>query len=264
SRRGEPDGPGIGPWAGSWRTAENAAESVLRRLLGSGEAARPDGRGQMVDVVDAGWAEPLCELAVCARVFALVPGDASIVVSSSMPVRDLESVALRRDRPPRVMANRGANGIDGVVSTALGVALGSRRATVAIVGDLAFLHDVSALVRAPGEDAPLTVVVVDNKGGGIFSFLEQAAALPPSRFELLFGTPQATDVVSVASGFGWPVSEVGGSGDDDLDRVLDEAVAGGSASVVRVTVPDRWDNVDRHARTNATAAHAVDAALSLD
>ena len=100
----------------------------------------------------------------------------TLVVSSSMPVRDVEAFGSPRADPPRVLANRGANGIDGVVSTALGVALATGP-TVALVGDLAFLHDVSALVGSAEDREALTVVVADNGGGGIFSFLPQAARL---------------------------------------------------------------------------------------
>ena len=78
---------------------------------------------------------------------------------------------------------------------------------MALVGDLAFLHDVSALVRAEGLTAPLTVVVADNGGGGIFSFLDPASALDADAFDALFGTPQTADVAAVAAGFGWPVDE---------------------------------------------------------
>jgi len=154
-----------------------------------------------------------------------------------------------------VLANRGANGIDGVVSTALGVAL-SRGQTTALVGDLAFLHDVSALVGRADERPPLTVVVADNAGGGIFSFLPQADRLPGERFERLFGTPQANDPAAVARGFGWEVIEIAG---DDWSTALDAALTpqvGGRVVVVRL--PDRRANVAVHDRVNTAIVEAVD------
>ena len=125
-----------------------------------------------------------------------------------MPIRDLEWFAEPEAVAPRVLANRGANGIDGVVSTALGVAAsmvaprrGGRR-TIGLLGDLAFLHDVSGLVNLPA--VPCTFVVVDNGGGGIFSFLPQAGDVEEATFEALFGTPPTSDVVSVAAASGFP------------------------------------------------------------
>ncbi len=176
-----------------------------------------------------------------------------------MPVRDLESYADRRSAPPRVLANRGANGIDGVVSTACGVALATAGPTLALVGDLAFLHDISALVRADGFAPDLTVVVADNRGGGIFSFLEVATALEEERFDALFGTPQSPDVAEVAAGLGWPVDDIGGdAGADALDDALGRRLAGPGPSVIRVRLPARADNVARHARLNEAIAAAVD------
>ena len=105
------------------------------------------------------------------------------------------------DGAARAHSNRGANGIDGVVSTALGRALGGRP-TVVLVGDIAFVHDSNALVALPPRGADLRIVVIDNDGGGIFSFLPQATALPSDRFEQLFGTPHGTDIEALAGAHG--------------------------------------------------------------
>jgi 2-succinyl-5-enolpyruvyl-6-hydroxy-3-cyclohexene-1-carboxylate synthase len=174
--------------------------------------------------------------------------DAAIMVSASMPVRDLEWFAPTLPAPPAVMANRGANGIDGVVSTALGIAASGRR-TFALLGDLAFLHDVSGLVNLP--DVPCTFVVLDNGGGGIFSFLPQAAALDPARFELLFGTPPSSDVGSVARAFGLTVHEVATVGE------LDTALNGPAPALVRVKVPGREENAALHEAVNQAVRLAL-------
>jgi 2-succinyl-5-enolpyruvyl-6-hydroxy-3-cyclohexene-1-carboxylate synthase len=145
------------------------------------------------------------------------------------------------------------------VSTAIGVAMAVGGPTVALVGDLAFLHDVSALVGGEGTDTGPTVVVADNRGGGIFSFLPPASALPRGTFEMLFGTPQAPDVTEVAAGFGWPVDEVADhAGAGRLEEVLAARVGSGSRSVVRVQLPDRTANADGHGELNEAIADAVD------
>jgi 2-succinyl-5-enolpyruvyl-6-hydroxy-3-cyclohexene-1-carboxylate synthase len=173
----------------------------------------------------------------------------------------VEAFVDRRSAPPRVLANRGANGIDGVVSTACGVALATEGPTVALVGDLAFLHDISALVRAEGFAPDLTVVVADNRGGGIFSFLEVAGTLEAQRFDTLFGTPQSPDVAEVAAGLGWPVDDVAqDAGAAVFDEALGRRLAGTGPSVIRVRLPSRVENVARHARLNEAIAEAVDGA----
>ena len=118
-----------------------------------------------------------------------------------MPVRDLEWYG----GPARGPRQPGANGIDGVVSTALGVAAGTP--TVALVGDIAFVHDAGALTALRRAAADLRIVVVDNDGGGIFSFLPQATS-SPKRFEQLFGTPHGTDVVALAAAHGLDAATV--------------------------------------------------------
>jgi 2-succinyl-5-enolpyruvyl-6-hydroxy-3-cyclohexene-1-carboxylate synthase len=239
---GGSDAVGGSGWAGAWGRADSAARSVVATVLGPGS--------------------PLTEPSLAHHLFAGAPEGSTLVVSSSMPIRDIEAYGLPRLQPPRVVANRGANGIDGVVSTALGVSLASGGPTVALVGDLAFLHDASALVRPRGFDPDLTVVVADNGGGGIFSFLDPATALEPAAFEHLFGTPQLPDVAAVAAGFGWPVDDVGI--DDGTDAFL-SALRGrsgtGGLSVIRVRLPGRPENVAVHRQVNAAIVEAVDATV---
>ncbi len=237
-------GSGGRPGAGeSWRTSWDEAEARARRAL--------------IRSIDEG--ATLTEPALARHLFASLPGGATMVVSSSMPVRDLEAFGLPRSDPPRVLANRGANGIDGVVSTALGVAAATAGPVVALVGDLAFLHDVSALVGPRGALPELTLVVADNRGGGIFSFLPAAGALEPVAFERLFGTPQGPDVADVARGFGWVVEDLGpAASPGDLRSSLDLAVGRGGNGLVRVVLPDRAANVTAHDRLNATVVAAVE------
>jgi 2-succinyl-5-enolpyruvyl-6-hydroxy-3-cyclohexene-1-carboxylate synthase len=224
-----------------------AKESWLDEWTGAEQRAQ-----WAIESESTGTNEPM----LARRLMASLPSHATLLVSSSMPVRDVEAFGAPRPDPVRTVANRGANGIDGVVSTALGVALATQGPTVAFVGDLAFLHDVSALVRSGPFSPSLTVVVADNDGGGIFSFLPPASALDAPTFDDLFGTPQAHDVASVAAGFGWPVDEV--SDLDDLEQALHRHMEAGALSVIVVRLPSRHDNLDHHGRINRAIVAAVD------
>lgn len=229
-------------WLKRWVTAETAAQLALGGVL-EAEAAERGGR--------------LSEPGVARNLLGMVGPETVVVTASSMPVRDLEWFSAPLDRPPRVVANRGANGIDGVTSTARGVAAATgARPVVALLGDLAFLHDVSGLVE--GTESPpgrCTLVVLDNGGGGIFSFLPQAGALDRERFEALFATPPSTSVAAVATGFGRPVAEV--LTEAELGAALVESVDRPGLSVVRVAVPDRPANVALHQRLHQAVAGAV-------
>jgi 2-succinyl-5-enolpyruvyl-6-hydroxy-3-cyclohexene-1-carboxylate synthase len=174
-------------WAGRWRAADDAAAAALAGLLGRTVATGgPDDGPALVT-------EPEVAALLAARVGA---GEA-LVVSSSMPVRDVEWYAPRR-AGLRVLANRGANGIDGVVSTAVGAALTSRPLPAwLLIGDLALLHDRNGLLGAARRSLRLRLVVVDNDGGGIFSFLPQAAAVGTETFERFFGTPHGVDLAAL-------------------------------------------------------------------
>jgi 2-succinyl-5-enolpyruvyl-6-hydroxy-3-cyclohexene-1-carboxylate synthase len=214
-------------WLESWRAYESAAQAAIDHALG----------------------DQLSEPAVARHLTRLAAAvDGTILASASMPMRDLEWYAPTLPVPVSVMANRGANGIDGVVSTAMGLAASGRR-TFALLGDLAFLHDVSGLVNLP--DLPVTVVVLDNGGGGIFSFLPQAATLEREQFELLFGTPPTSDVGAVARGFGLEVHDVTTMA--ELDMALNLA----APVLVRVKLPGRSENVALHNAINQAVGRAL-------
>lgn len=121
----------------------------------------------------------------------MLPEKAGLFVGNSMPIRDLDSFFHNNGKSIRVLANRGANGIDGTVSTALGAASVSSQPFYLVLGDLTFFHDLNGLLAAKLYNIDITIIVVNNNGGGIFSFLSQAEH--PKHFELLFGTPLDLD-----------------------------------------------------------------------
>jgi 2-succinyl-5-enolpyruvyl-6-hydroxy-3-cyclohexene-1-carboxylate synthase len=228
---------GRGAWARQWSAAEDMAQGAIEALL----------------AVEG----PLSEPGVARWLLRAMPPGASVVVSSSMPVRDVESWSSPR-ADVRVLANRGANGIDGVLSTAMGVAAaGSRGGVAALLGDLAFLYDAGALLIG-GRDGPgfdLDVVVIDNEGGGIFNFLPQAATQPGSRFERMWGTPQGADLPALARAYGAEVEEL-----SDMAHLASAAPGVGPGKGVRALVvrTNRAENVAVHGRLYA----AVDAAVA--
>ena len=179
--------------------------------------------------------------------------EVALVIGSSMPVRDVEWWARPRTVP--TFANRGVNGIDGVVSTALGVAAGS--AAIGLLGDITMLHDVSGLVDGVGANGGSCVlVVVDNDGGGIFSFLPQSKALEPATFERLFGTPRGHDLASIARAFGHQGFIV--TTRAELEQVIDGALTVPGLSVVVAKVPARNENVILHEAWNAMVRGIVE------
>ena len=224
------DGRAEDEWLRSWTEADARAQAAIDGALASHEEPT----------------EPFVARTVAAE-------SSTLVVASSMPVRDVEWYA-----PPRlglrVLANRGANGIDGVVSTAAGVASALGQRVTALVGDLAFLHDSNALLGLADRGLDLTIVVVDNRGGGIFSFLPHAELLPPDRFELLFGTPHAVHLPSLAAVHGVPAFEVHAA--DALAPALRAAAAASGAFVVIVRT-DREKNVAVHDEVHAAVASTL-------
>ena len=131
-----------------------------------------------------------------------------LFVAASWPVRHLEAYATKRDGL-HVFGNRGANGIDGLISTAIGLGIGTKKRTVLLMGDIAFLHDLGGLNLGEGQDQPnLTIVVLDNNGSGIFSQLEQGADEYKEHYEKVFGTPHGKDLWVIAESLGIPAKQV--------------------------------------------------------
>jgi len=178
--------------------------------------------------VDLGeWSEQV----VVATIAHALPDESAVFIASSRPIRDMEAVAVPRDGVT-TYANRGLAGIDGNISTVFGIAANHER-TFAIMGDITFLHDLSALAAPTA--ANLTIFVIDNNGGGIFNTLEQAGV---AGFEKVFGTPHNLDLVKVISGFGVRCEKAKSIA--DLERAIVHSHSG--LLVVVVDAPDRARN----------------------
>jgi 2-succinyl-5-enolpyruvyl-6-hydroxy-3-cyclohexene-1-carboxylate synthase len=229
-------------WLEGWLAADRAADAALRAWLASVES-----RGEAF------------EGAPFAHLGDLLPDGALLWAGSSMPVRDLDAWLPGGDRAIRPLANRGANGIDGVVSSALGAAAAGVGHVVLVVGDISFLHDLNALAAAKRHGLSATIVLVDNDGGGIFSFLPQArtddpGAGLPEHYEELFGTPHGIDFGPIVEALGATYRPVGARG---LRTALAESLVATGISVLQLRT-ERARNVELHAE----AASAVAAALT--
>lgn len=220
-------------WMDEWRAASAAAAAAIG------------------DVLDdpATVSEPF----VARALLRSMPGDSELVVASSMPVRDLEWYATPR-ADVRVHANRGANGIDGTISTAIGVAIASGRPTAVLLGDIAFLHDSTALAGITQRAIDLTIVVIDNDGGGIFSFLPQADAVRNETFEQLFGTPHGVKPEDLAAAHG--IVSLVIEDPEAFGPSVRSTMADGGVWLVVVRT-DRTENVKVHQQLNDAVARAL-------
>ncbi len=207
-------------WLGEWRAADAAAARAIEGALGPDELSEPRVARELVA--------------------ALAPQD-TLWVASSMPVRDVETFApVRDDGGPRVLANRGANGIDGTVASALGAAAVSEAGRVVVlVGDVALAYDLTALIGVRRLGLRLTVVLLDNAGGGIFEFLPIAGA--PDLFEEHIATPPGLDPAHIAALFGLVHHEPA------TPAALRTALADPAPSLITVRT-DRAANVALHHR----------------
>lgn len=204
-------------WRSEWLAATAAAGDALAE-----HAGRHDHEGRILaDVVET------------------LPAGSSLFVSSSMPVRDLDAFGLPGDSDFDVWANRGASGIDGIVSSAFGVAAASPGPTVCVLGDVAFFHDQNGLLWSREDAAAVVFVLIDNDGGGIFHMLPVREHEP--HFTRFFATPHGLDLQHAARMHGVPFQDVDGAA---LVEALRSALAAGGTRVLRV----RTDRVRGQAR----------------
>ena len=218
-------------WLRLWQDADRAARNALDRVLA---------------------AEAVTGLSVARLLAASVPPDGLLVAGSSSSIRDLDLAEPWAD-PPLVLANRGASGIDGTVSTAVGAALAHGGGPAyALMGDLTLLHDNTGLVIGPGEPRPdLTIVVVNDDGGGLFTLLEQGAPEHAAVFERVFGTPHGADLSALCAATATPHTLVG-----SLDELAAQLEPSSGLRVVEVRT-DRARSRDLHARLRTAVAEAL-------
>ncbi|HEV7932336.1 MAG TPA: 2-succinyl-5-enolpyruvyl-6-hydroxy-3-cyclohexene-1-carboxylic-acid synthase [Actinomadura sp.] len=219
-------------WLRSWRAADLAARDAVDAVLDE--------------------SDQVTEPRLARDLVAGLPGGALLFTAASMPIRDLDQT-MRPRRGIRILANRGASGIDGLVSTAIGAALAHAGRSYGLVGDLAFLHDQNGLILGPHDDRPdLALVVVNNQGGGIFSLLPQAAL--PGPFERVFGTPHQVDLAHVAAAHRLPYTLLEKASD------LPKAISGEGLRIIEART-DRGANAALHARMRGAAHTAIRAML---
>jgi 2-succinyl-5-enolpyruvyl-6-hydroxy-3-cyclohexene-1-carboxylate synthase len=215
----------------AWIAAERAARDVLDEELGPG----------------AGLSEPALH-----RALGRAHRDGDLVyTASSMPIRDQESFLDAAETDALFLSNRGANGIDGLISSGIGAAHAGGRPTTIVTGDLGLLHDIGGLAALRQVSTPVRIVVIDNGGGGIFHFLPQKEALAGEEFEALLGTPQGVDAAKAAALFDLPHRRLESLAD------LADALAAGTGLIEVKT--DRQTNVALHSRLTKRIHEALNA-----
>ncbi|GMH33012.1 hypothetical protein BSKO_00846 [Bryopsis sp. KO-2023] len=208
--------------------------------------------------------ETVVEPLVARVVSGILPPGHGLFLGNSMPIRDMDMYASGSGRtgPVLVAANRGASGIDGVLSTATGYAVGLNRPVTLVVGDISFIHDTNGLtLLRTGENFPsVTVVLINNAGGGIFSFLPIADSVPEETFNSLWATPQFVDVEGICRSHGILHQQV--LQPNQLENALQMAWGSNKHSIVEV-VTDRTKNVDVHREIQRAAQDASKKVLSV-
>jgi 2-succinyl-5-enolpyruvyl-6-hydroxy-3-cyclohexene-1-carboxylate synthase len=229
--------------AAGWATRlEKEERPAPQRWLDAEQAAR--------EALDSALADSAISEPALHRALGQAHRDGDLVyTASSMPIRDQEAFLPTGDTDALFLCNRGANGIDGLISSGIGACHASGRPTTIVTGDLGLLHDIGSLAALHDVSIPVRIVVIDNDGGGIFGFLAQAEALSSEEFESILGTPRGIDPERVGKLFDLPHRRL-----ESLEQ-LDSALSAGTGLIeVRV---DRHANVEHHRRLNAAVVEAA-------
>jgi 2-succinyl-5-enolpyruvyl-6-hydroxy-3-cyclohexene-1-carboxylate synthase len=221
-------------WRDEWRRADRIAREAASAAI----------------YADSRFLTPHIALELWSR----LPEHAALYIANSMAIREVDAFAGPRAADLRVLANRGVNGIDGLVSAALGATAALQVPSVLWCGDLALLHDVSGLVAGSMQHANLTIVVSNDDGGGIFEYLPAARSIERPVFEEMFAVPHGIDLLALARGLGWEATRA--ESPHAFASALDRSLAGG-LHVIEVPI-DRAANTAFHAAIHA----AVGARLS--
>ncbi len=225
-------------WTQAWRELDDSVGATIESAL-----------------IDAPFPN---EPSIARVVLAAAPPSAVVTVGSSMPVRDIDTYGGKSNRPITIVGNRGTNGIDGVVSSALGSTAAGGPA-LALVGDVSMFHDLNALGTAAQLDLPITIVVVNNDGGGIFHFLPQndPSLMQPETFETYLATPHGTDFAAIAEALGIETYNVADR--NKLAELISNPAPGPRLIQIRT---DRHENLALHRRIAAAVRTRVDRATS--
>jgi 2-succinyl-5-enolpyruvyl-6-hydroxy-3-cyclohexene-1-carboxylate synthase len=217
-------------WLASWRAGDAAAGEAIVAALG----------------------EELSEPFVARSLGEWLDRDTTLFVASSMPIRDVEEFFPAREDGPRVLSNRGANGIDGTLSSAFGTAAAGDGPVVLLIGDVALAHDIGGLVAATRLPLSLTIVLLNNDGGGIFHFLPVAGET--DAFEEHVATPHGLDFAHAAALYGCSYDRPGTPA--ELRRAVEAGVAGAGTTIIEVRT-DRVENLTLHRRVADAALTAL-------
>ncbi|HEX4731408.1 MAG TPA: 2-succinyl-5-enolpyruvyl-6-hydroxy-3-cyclohexene-1-carboxylic-acid synthase [Solirubrobacterales bacterium] len=233
----------------AWLVAEEAALTAIAAELDGGGANDGDELSAATDTEASGSAAVITEPALHLALGRAHQDGDLVYTASSMPIRDQETFLGPGEADVLLLCNRGANGIDGLVSSGIGAAHASGRPTTIVTGELGFLHDIGSLAALRDVTTPVRIVVIDNGGGGIFHFLPQQAALETDEFEALLGTPRGVSVERAAALFDLPYRRLESLAD------LPEALAAGTGLIEVRT--NRATNVAAHRRVTERVLAAI-------
>jgi len=228
SETGPRPSPADPDWLAGWRAADERAAEAILGVLGSADLSEPG---------------------IAIELGVLLGETATLFVASSMPVREIETFWPVRGDPPRVLCNRGANGIDGIVSSAFGAAADGNGPVVLLIGDVALAHDIGGLLAAKRLNLKLTIVLVNNGGGGIFDFLPVSRTAMAQEYDIYtrhIATPPGLDFAQAASLYGLAHERV--ETVPAFRAALERALSPQTGSAIVEVRTDRTNNVELHRR----------------